>query len=227
MVRRGVTALKRGLPKILADDYTERSGEIRDLLGEMSEWQRTLESRSASCDEQIAGQFKDAERCRRLAKVPGVGQLAATALLAAVGQAREFRNGRELRAFLGLVPRQHSSGGKGVLLGITKRGARYLGTLLISGARASLRWCTAKTDASRRWAARIKIPRGANGAAGAMANKNARVWWAVLSPDDRYRPNDAIDRPVAPRRSRRGRESAGRKTALGSRLSRASLAEVA
>jgi transposase len=194
VIRTGVTALKRALPKVLVDEYPELSGEIRDLLGEMSEWQRTLETRIASCDEKIARKFKDDERCRRLAKVPGVSRLAATALVAAVGNAREFRNGRELSAFLGLVPRQHSSGGKRVPLGITKRGDRYLRTLLIHGARASLRWCAAKTDAYSRWAARIKIERGPNVAAVAMANKNARVLWPQLSRDDRYRPNEAIHR---------------------------------
>lgn len=113
------------MPTILTDENTEISGEIRDLLCEMSEWLRTLEARIASCDKKLARKFKADERCVRLAKVPGVGPLAATALVAAVGNAREFRNGRELSALLGLVPRQHSSGGKRVLLGITKRGPSY------------------------------------------------------------------------------------------------------
>jgi transposase len=195
-VRTGVTALKRALPTILADENPSLSGEIRDLLCEMSEWLRTLETRIASCDEKLVRKFKADERCLRLAQVPGVGPLAATALVAAVGNAREFRNGRELSAFLGLVPRQHSSGGKRVLLGITKRGDRYLRTLLIHGARASLRWCASKTDAYSRWAARVKLERGPNVAAVAMANKNARVLWALLSQGDRYRPDNIIRRAV-------------------------------
>jgi len=106
-----------------------------------------------------------------------VGPLTATALVAAVGNAQRFRNGRELSAYLGLVPRQHSSGGKTVLLGITKRGDRYLRTLLIHGARSALRQCKLKGDARSDWARRISAERGPNVAAVALANKNARVLW--------------------------------------------------
>jgi transposase len=185
------------LPTILAEEENnEISGEIRDLLIEMSDWLRALEARIASCDEKLDRKFKADERCRRLAKVPGVGPLVATALVAAVGNAREFRNGRELSAFLGLVPRQHSSGGKRVLLGITKRGDRYLRTLLIHGARASLRWSALKTDSYSCWAARIKATRGPNVAAVAMANKNARILWASLNRGERYRPGNSTPRTV-------------------------------
>ena len=189
-VRSGVTALKRALPTVLANENSEISGEIRDLLIEMSEWLRTLETRIASCDDKLTRKFKADDRCMLLAKIPGVGPLAATALVAAVGNAHAFKNGRELSAFLGLVPRQHSSGGKRVLLGITKRGDRYLRTLLIHGARASLRWCVSKTDSYSRWAARIKAQRGPNVAAVAMANKNARIVWALLNRGERYRSDN-------------------------------------
>jgi transposase len=201
-VRAGVAALKRALPTILAEENQEISGEIRNLLIELSDWLRTLEARIASCDEKLTRKFKADERCKRLAAVPGVGSLAATALVAAVGNAREFRNGRELSAFLGLVPRQHSSGGKRVLLGITKRGDRYLRTLLIHGARASLRWSVSKTDSYSRWATRIRAERGPNVAAVAMANKNARILWALLNRGDRFRsdnlPHRAVSRPGSP-----------------------------
>ncbi len=109
---------------------------MRELLCEMSQWLRSLEQRIASCEARITRKFKHDERCQRLAAVPGVGPLTATALVAAVGNAQRFRNGRELSAYLGLVPRQHSSGGKTVLLGITKRGnARVLWALLARGDR--------------------------------------------------------------------------------------------
>jgi transposase len=202
VVRTGPTALKRALPQVLADESNELSGELRDLLCEMSEWLRTLEQRIASCEAKISRAFKNDERCARLTKVPGVGPLAATALVAAIGNAQEFKSGRELSAFLGLVPRQHSSGGKRVLLGITKRGDSYLRTLLIHGARSSLRWCESKDDLHSRWAARVKAARGANVAAVAMANKNARVLWALLSRGDRYRcgntQGSAVLRPGSP-----------------------------
>lgn len=208
-VRAGVMALKRALPTILAEENIEISGEVRVLLSEMGEWLRTLELRIASCDEKLARQFKTDERCKRLAQVPGVGPLAATALVAAVGNAHEFRNGRELSAFPGLVPRQHSSGGKRVLLEITKRGDRYLRTLLIHGARASLRWSVSKTDPYSRWATRIRLERGPNVAAVAMANKNARILWALLNRGDRFRfdksQHRAVSRPGSPTSIERAR----------------------
>src|SRR5260370_87900 len=121
-VRMGVAALKRRLPAALADESSELSGEMRELLSEMSQWLRTLEQRIASCEARITRKFKHDERCVRLAEVPGVGPLTATALVAAVGNAQRCKNGRGLSAYRGLVPRQHSSGGKTVLLGVAKDG---------------------------------------------------------------------------------------------------------
>ena len=185
---------------------------LRDTtLGEMSQWLQTLEQRIASCEARITRKFKHDERCERLAEVPGVGPLTATALVAAVGNAQQFRNGRELSAYLGLVPRQHSSGGKTVLLGITKRGDRYLRTLLIHGARSALRQGKRKGDARSDWAARITAARGLNVAAVAMANKNARVLWALLSRGDRYRAPSktasAVLRPGSPLAVKRARSA--------------------
>ena len=205
VVRTGAAALKRSLPAALADESSELSGEMRELLCEMSQWLRTLEQRIASCEARITRKFKHDERCVRLAAVPGVGPLTATALVAAVGNAQRFRNGRELSAYLGLVPRQHSSGGKTVLLGITKRGDRYLRTLLIHGARSALRQCKLKGDARSGWARRIGAERGPNVAAVALANKNARVLWALLARGDRYRStNVAVQRSFTLRLSTRG-----------------------
>jgi len=187
VVRTGAAALKRSLPAALADESSELSGEMRELLSEMSQWLRTLEQRIASCEARITRKFRHDECCVRLAAVPGVGPLTATALVAAVGNAQRFKNGRELSAYLGLVPRQHSSGGKTVLLGITKRGDRYLRTLLIHGARSALRQCKLNEDARSDWAASIRAARGPNVAAVALANKNARVLWALLARGDRYR----------------------------------------
>src|SRR6202790_2071706 len=201
-VRIGVAGLNGALPAALAYDSDELSGEMRELLSEMNQWLRTLEQRIASCEARITQKFKHDERCVRLAEVPGVGPLTATALVAAVGNAQRFKNGRELSAYLGLVPRQHSSGGKTVLLGITKRGDRYLRTLLIHGARSALRQCKLEGDARSRWVARISAARGPNVAAVAMANKNARILCALLCTGDRYRSTNvathAVLRPGSP-----------------------------
>lgn len=108
-------------------------------------------------------------------------------MLAAVGNAREFKSGRELAAWLGLVPRQHSSGGRNVLLGISKRGDRYLRTLLIHGARSALRVAERRSDQRSIWACRLKLRRGPNVAGVALANKNVRIMWAMLTRGEDYR----------------------------------------
>ena len=123
----------------------------------------------------------------RVAALPGIGPLTATALVAAVNDGKQFQNGRQMAANLGLTPREHSSGGKQRLLGITKRGNTYLRTLLIHGARTVLRHATGKTDRLSRWALAIQARRGANVAAVALANKLARIAWAVLARDRIYR----------------------------------------
>ncbi len=117
----------------------------------------------------------------------GIGPVIATALVAAVGTATEFANGRHMAAWLGLVPRQCSSGGKERLLGISKRGDRYLRTLLIHGARATVHRARRKTDARSRWIMSLEQRRGKNIATVAIANKNARIAWALLTSEAEYR----------------------------------------
>jgi transposase len=111
--------------------------------------------------------------------------------VASVGNARSFRNGRQLAAWLGLVPRQHSTGGKSVLLGISKRGDSYLRTLLIHGARSAILAAQRKADQADRWLAGLLERRNPNIAAVALANKNARIVWALLARDRRYQPTYA------------------------------------
>ena len=136
------------------------SGLFREMLGEMAERLKLLDQRIRQYDLKVERVFGQDERCQRLAKVEGVGPLVATALVAAVGNAHEFKNGRELSAWLGLVPRQHSSGGRNVLLGISKRGDRYLRTLLIHGARSAVREIERRKDPAERVISRLKARRG-------------------------------------------------------------------
>ena len=139
------------------------------------------------------------QACKRIGEIDGVGPLTATAIVAAVGDASEFKNGRHLAAWLGLVPRQYSSGGKSKLYGISKRGDKYLRTLLIHGARAVLRYVAGKTDAQSKWLQQLIERRGYNRAAVAVANKNARVIQALLSSDREYvRPATAWSRRNVP-----------------------------
>jgi transposase len=122
-----------------------------------------------------------------LAEIPGLGPITASAIVATVGDAREFKNGRQLAAWLGLVPRQNSSGGKQVLLGISKRGDTYLRTLLIHGARSVIRFAENKAEPDS-WLRKIIERRNKNVAAVALANKNARIIWALLNKGAMFRP---------------------------------------
>jgi transposase len=124
----------RAAPPLILEDQSERlSALMRELLGDMAERLRLLDDRLRQYDQRITCVCRQDERCRRLVKVEGVGPLVATALVAAIGNARQFTNGRELSAWLGLVPREHCSGKRTLLLGVSKRGNCYLRTLLIHG----------------------------------------------------------------------------------------------
>ena len=190
----GIARARRLLLEILADPERHGlSGLFSETLQEMAERLRFLDERVGGYDDRIERVFKQDERCRRLAKIEGVGPLVATAVVAAVGNASEFKSGRELSAWLGLVPRQHSSGNRSQLLGISKRGDRYLRTLLIHGARSALCRVERRRDRRSIWASRLKLARGFNVAAVALANKNARIIWALLTRGDNYRPAVSAD----------------------------------
>ncbi len=154
---------------------------MRELFGEIGERLKFIEERLRQYELRIQRLFRQDERCRRLAEVEGVGPLIATALVAAVGNASEFKSGRELAAYLGLVPRHRASGGRTMLLGISKRGDRYLRTLLVHGARSAMRTIERRRTVRGVWAGRLKLRRGSNVAAVALAYKNARVLWALLT----------------------------------------------
>jgi transposase len=187
VVAQGAARLRRALAEMLGD-RDQRVGEIlREALLEMSERLRSFEERLERYDRQIGELARSDSRAGRLMKVPGVGPLIATALIASVGSARQFKSGRELSAWLGLVPREHSSGERTILLGISKRGDRYLRTLLIHGARSTLRYAPRKGDQNSLWLGALRERRGPNIAAVAMANKNARVLWALLTRTEDYR----------------------------------------
>jgi len=188
VIGRGFAQLRRALPVIIEDRDNRLSAVMRELLGEIGERLRFIDDRLRKYDLTVQRLFRQDERCQRVAAVEGVGPVTATALVAAVGNATDFRSGRELAAYLGLVPSHRASGGRTVLLGISKRGDGYLRTLLIHGARSALHRIERHRGARASWAARLKFRRGANVAAVALANKNARVLWALLSRGQSYRP---------------------------------------
>jgi transposase len=146
-----------------------------------------LDAELSSYQEQREALAQTHPVCQRLLTIPGIGPLTATALLAAVGNAQAFKNGRQFAAWLGLVPKQYSTGGQTRLLGISKRGDSYLRKLLIHGARATLRWARPKVDRRSQWI-RGRLARcGWNRTAVAVANKTARIVWVLLSRGGVYR----------------------------------------
>jgi transposase len=151
-----------------------------------------VEKRLAYYDEKLAAIGQAHPECQRLQTIPGIGPLSATALIAAIGDVTQFKNGRQLAAWLGLVPREHSTGGTPRLLGISKRGDRYLRKLLVHGARATLRWVDTKGDDRSRWLSALIARRGKNRAAVALANKNARIVWALLAHNQEYRVRTVV-----------------------------------
>jgi transposase len=146
-----------------------------------------LEKQVAYYHEKLQALARAHPVCQRLQAIPGIGPLTATAILAAVPDATHFKNGRQFAAWLGLVPREHSTGGKPRLLGISKRGDRYLRKLLVHGARATLRWVALKNDPRSQWVRALMARRGKNRAAVALANKNARIVWALLAHNQEYK----------------------------------------
>lgn len=187
VIHKGITALKRELPLILEDASNGLTVNARALFAELLEELSLLNERFSRCEEKIKAVNQENEQCRRLDEVLGIGPITATALYAAAGDGSDFVNGRHLSAWLGLVPGQHSSGGKPVLLGISKRGNSYLRTLLIHGARAVLRCSEGKPDKFSRWAQSLLERRGHNRACVAVANKMARIAWVIMSKGERYR----------------------------------------
>ena len=146
-----------------------------------------MAKRLLNADRQLAVMKNDDSR--KLAKMPGVGPITASAMVASIGDAKSFKNGGQVGAWLGLVPKQNSTGGKTVLLGMSKRGDVYLRTLLIQGARSVICAAQRKKETVDGWLGGLLKRRDANVAAVALANKNARIVWALLAHDREFRPD--------------------------------------
>jgi transposase len=185
IIPQGISHVTKRLPAILEDAENELPGVFRALLLRLGEHLKALDRQVDELETQIEAWHREDEASRRLAQIPGIGPLTASALVATLGNAKGFQNARQLAAWLGLVPRQHSSGGKHLLLGISKRGDSYLRTLLIHGARSVVRVAERKAD-SPTWLTQLIGRRHKNVAAVALANKNARIVWALLAHDRDY-----------------------------------------
>jgi transposase len=182
----GAARVKSSLCAVIADSDNELTACSRESMQNLYEELVEVELMLKNLDTKVRLICRNNENCKRILKVPGVGELTATAIVAAVPNPGEFRNGRHMSAWLGLVPRQSSSGDKQVLMGISKRGDRYLRTLLIHGARAVLSHRKEVSSDYGRWVATKKATLCHNKAAVALANKNARIIWSMLKTGEEF-----------------------------------------
>ena len=178
---------------IIADLANGLTGMTREIIAELCEFLGQIDVRIKAFDRRIEAVFRANAACQRIARICGVGPKTATAVIAAVGDGAEFKNGRHLAAWMGLVPRQHSSGNRQILMGISKRGDQHLRTLLVHGARSVgarsvMRVAAGKTDALSRWINALRERRGVNRTIVAVANKNARNLWAMLRKGMEFQP---------------------------------------
>ena len=186
VIAQGITKVRKELPCILEDAENELSILGRELFADLYLELQEYDKQVAKYDLKIKQICRSNNVCKLLVKLPGVGPLIATAIVSAIGDAKIFRNGREMSAFLGVVPRQYSSGGKQNLLGISKRGDRYLRCLLIHGARAVLYRTKNLSKKKADWFTSLIERRGRNRAIVAFANKTARLIWAVMIKGEEF-----------------------------------------
>jgi transposase len=187
IIPQGIANIAKRVPELIEDASNELTGSFRLLIDRLMDHLKELDKQVDELDAKIKEWHRASEASRKLEKIPGIGPVTASALIATIGDAKNFDNGRQMAAWLGLVPKQHSSGGKNVLLGISKRGDTYLRTLLIHGARAVIYAAQRKKDKVEGWLGKLLERRNINVAAVALANKNARTVWALLARDREFR----------------------------------------
>jgi transposase len=184
---KSITRARRTIPVLLSDMTNGLTAMARETISELWDLMCDLDRRVALFDKKIDAAFRADLACQRIAQIKGVGPKTATAMVAVVGDAAEFKNGRHLAAWLGLVPPQHSSGDRQVIMGISKRGSQHLRSLLVHGARAVVRTAPNKHDRHNQSVNDLRERRGFNRAPVAVANKTARIIWAVLRTSEPYR----------------------------------------
>jgi transposase len=181
----------KGVRRLFENEELQRTPLLERLLKQIMEQFYELEEKIAWCEDRLKEFFKSSEPCKRIQKVEGVGLLTATAMMASVHDFHSFKSGRDFSAWLGLVPKQFSTGGKTILGGISKRGHSYIRTLMIQGGQAAIRFSKNKSDARSLWINGLVAKKGRNVAAVAMANKNARIIWAMMTQNSEYKLSQA------------------------------------
>jgi len=186
LIPQGITNIAKRVPELIEDASNDLPGSFRLLVQRLMDHLNELDKQLDELEAQIKAWHRESAASCKLEKIPGIGPITASALVASIGNAKNFDDGRQLAAWLGLVPKQHSTGGKSKLLGISKRGDSYLRTLLIHGARSVILSASKKLDKSR-WLRKLMERRNPNVAAVALANKNARIVWALLANEREFR----------------------------------------
>ena len=186
VIAQGEAAIRRKIPEILEDAENELTMLSRELFQDGYDELLVLSKKIDRYEKKLKTMAKTDERCKRLLSIPGLGPITATAFVASVGSAEVFTKGRQLSAWLGVVPKQNSSGNKIRLGKISKRGDRYLRALFIHGARSVLRCVDKKTDPYSTWIKGLRLRCGFNKTAVAIANKNIRIAWALLTKNDSF-----------------------------------------
>ena len=187
--------LREGLREIIEDASNELSGLARLVIERAQTQWRELDEHLKWCDERIAAHLKESEAAARAGQLIGIGPVTASAVVATVVDFKQFKNGAQFGAWLGLTPRQNSSGGKNNLGSITKRGDMYLRMLLIQAAKSAVMTAHKRDDPISQWVHKLREKSGWQKAAVALANKNARILWAVMT---KGKPFDARHVSVKP-----------------------------
>lgn len=188
IIPKGIAHIAGRVPELIEDGANELPGSFRRLVQRLLDHFKDLDKQVDQLEEQIRTWHRSSELSCKLEKIPGVGPITASALVATVGNAKSFESARQMAAWMGLVPRQSSTGGKTTLLGISKRGDTYLRTLLIHGARSVVRTAERRRGPDD-WLIKLQQRRTHNVCAVALANKNARMAWALLARDREFRPD--------------------------------------
>jgi len=186
-VPKGRRHLNQALPRILEDAELPLSGSFRVLLAQLQLELEQLAARIAQIDAVIEQEARENEACQRLTTIPGVGPVTATALIGAIGNGSAFGKGRDLSTWMGIVPGEFTTGGKQKLLGISKRGNKYLRRLFVQGARSVLQQRDKQAPGLSLWLAQLLASKHQNVVVVALANKLVRIAWAVLCKDESYR----------------------------------------
>ena len=197
VMAKGIVHIGKRLPEILEDGENGLPGIMRELLQRLGENLKEIDQQAEQLEHQIKLWHRDNESSRKLEAIAGIGPLTASAFVATVGDAKNFKNARQVPAWLGMVPRHEGTGGKAKLGAISKRGDVYLRTLLIHGARAVITHIERKPDHADEWLKKLLARRNKNVAAVALAAKNARIAWALLAHERGYQHDYVATRKAA------------------------------